>query len=795
MKVSVRWLHEFVDLPNDDAEHLDEVLNQLGLEVENWETIEAGFSGVIVAGVTGIVSHPNADKLRVVTLDIGTGSHTVVCGAWNFAEGDVVAVAMPGAVLPGGFEVGERKIRGIDSPGMICSETEMGLGEDSEGILILEEGYAPLGTDFASTLPYPDVVFDLEITPNRPDAMSIYGVARDLAAFYGLPLRAPKTDLEEAGEPTSAVVRVDDPGRCPRFTGREVRDLRIGPSPLWMRLRLRNAGMRPISNIVDVTNYVMLELGQPLHAFDLDRIPDQTLVIRRAAEGEHLTTLDSVDRALSSEDLLVAGPTEGLALAGIMGGEGSEVGENTTRVLLEVAHFSAPHILLSGWRLGLRSEASARFERGVDPALPPIASARAAGLLAELAGGSIAPGFIDVYPTPAVPAVVDLPAGETGRLLGIDIPAEQIVGILTRLGFAVEGEGPFRATVPTYRPDVTRPADLVEEIARLFGYDNIPSTLPHGPGTGLSEMQRRTRLAKAAMVGAGYSEILSFSFIGPDAIDALGLPADDPRRAVVAVRNPLNEEQGLLRTSLLPGLLAALRINQTRHHPSPALFETGLVFFTGSGDVPDQPQRLAFATIGPRPAPSWSVDAGERDATDAVGVWETLASALGVEAAIRQASDPVFHPGRCGAVLASGVPVGVVGEIHPTVASRFEITGRVAAGEIDLDALLAADAGAGFRIPSALPPVVFDLAFDLADAVAAAALVGTIEEAAGPLLESAVVFDVFTGAPLDAGRKSLAVRLTIRDAKRTLTDEEVAPLREAVAGAVAERLGGRLRGG
>ncbi|MCJ7724869.1 MAG: phenylalanine--tRNA ligase subunit beta [Acidimicrobiia bacterium] len=795
MKVSVRWLHEFVDLPNDDAEHLDEVLNQLGLEVENWETIEAGFSGVIVAEVTEIVLHPNADKLRVVTLDIGSGSHTVVCGAWNFEVGDVVAVAMPGAVLPGGFEVGERKIRGIDSPGMICSETEMGLGEDSAGILVLEEGYAPLGSDFASTLPYPDVVFDLEITPNRPDAMSVYGVARDLAAFYGLPLRAPSTALEEQGEPTSAKVRVEDPERCRRFTAREVSGLRIGPSPLWMRLRLRNAGVRPISNVVDVTNYVMLELGQPLHAFDLDQIPDQTLVIRRAADGEHLTTLDSIDRVLSSEDLLVAGPAHGLALAGIMGGENSEVGDDTTRVLIEAAHFSAPHVLLSGWRQGLRSEASARFERGVDPGLPPIASARAAGLLADLAGGMIAPGFIDVHPGPLERIVVDLPAGETRRLLGVDIPADQIVGILTRLGFEVEGDGPFRASVPTYRPDVTRPADLVEEIARLYGYDNIPSTLPRGPGKGLSETQRRTRLAKSAMVGAGYSEVLNFSFVGPDAIAALGLPADDPRSRAVSIRNPLNEEQGLLRTSLLPGLLAALRINQTRHQPSPALFETGLVFFPSSGDVPDQPQRLAFAAVGPRPEPSWSADAGDRDATDAVGMWETLAAALGVEAAVEQGSDAAFHPGRCGTVLAGGTPVGVVGEIHPSLAKRFEVTGRVAAGEIDLDALLAAETGAAFRIPSALPPVVFDLAFDLADEVAAADLIRTVEEAGGPSLESAVVFDVFTGAPLAEGRKSLALRLTIRDAKRTLTDEEVAPLREAVARAVADRLGGRLRGG
>jgi len=795
MKISIRWVCEYVDLPTDDPDELSDVLNQLGLEVENWEVIDAAFSGVIVAQVTEIALHPNADKLRVVTLDIGNGTHTVVCGAWNFEVGDTVALAMPGTVLPGGFEVGEREIRGVNSPGMICSETEMGLGEDSEGILVLEDGYAPLGTDFASTLPYPDVVFDLEITPNRPDAMSVYGVARDLAASYDLPLGSPDIGFEEEGDPTTATVRVEDTGRCPRFTAREIRELVIAPSPLWMRLRLRDAGVRPISNVVDITNYVTLELGQPLHAFDQDRVPDETLVIRRAAEGEHLMTLDSVDRVLTNEDLLVAGPETGLALAGIMGGEDSEVGTDTSRVLLEVAHFSAPHTLLSGWRQKLRSEASARFERGVDPELPPIASARAASLMVELAGGAIAPGFIDHYPEPIEETIVELPAGETERLLGVAIPASEISGTLTRLGFGVDGDGPFSVTVPTYRPDVTRAADLVEEIARLYGYDNIPTTLPRGPGGGLSEAQRRARLASAAMVGAGYSEILNFSFVGPDDIEALALPADDPRSVPVAIRNPLNEEEGLLRTSLLPGLLRALRVNQARNNPSPALFETGLVFLPGPPDLPDQPRRLGFAAVGRRPGPAWMGEDSERDATDAVGVWETLAGALGIETEIEQGSDGAFHPGRCGTVLVGGRAIGVVGEINPSVAAAFDVSGRVAAGEIDLDALLAAGHGVPFHAPSALPPVVFDLAFDLDTAVPAAELIAVVAAAGGPSLESVDLFDVFTGAPLDEGRKSLAVRLTIRDPERTLTDEEVAPLREAVAQAVAERLDGRLRGG
>jgi len=793
--VSLRWLSEFVDLPTGDPAELSGVLNQLGLEVETWQAIDAPFSGVIVAKVTGVASHPDADRLRVATLATGSGPHTVVCGAWNFEAGAVVALAMPGAVLAGGLEVGERKIRGVNSPGMICSEVEMEIGEDAAGILVLPDDYADLGTDFASTLPYPDVVFHLEITPNRPDAMSVYGVARDLAAYYGLPLRAPDTGVVETGPPTGATVTVEDSGRCPRFTAREIRNIRIGPSPLWMRLRLRDAGVRPISNVVDVTNYVTLELGQPLHAFDIELIPDETLVIRRAAEGEHLLTLDGVDRVLTGEDLLVAGPVEGLALAGIMGGGDSEVSEATTRILLEVAHFSAAHTLLSGKRQALRTEAVARFERGVDPELPPLASARAAVLIAALAGGEAAPGFIDVYPEPIERIVVDLPAGETLRLLGIEIPAGEIVGILTRLGFSVEGDGPFRVTVPTYRPDVSRPADLVEEIARLYGYDNIPATLPHGPGGGLSAADKRARLTDAAMVGAGYSEIISYSFLGPEDIAALGLPEDDPRNRAIRVRNPFNEEEGLLRTTLLPSLLRALRVNQARNIGASSVFETGKVFLRGQGDLPDQPRRLAFATVGPRPGPSWSGGRGGRDATDAVGVWQTLSAALGLPATIRQGADRAFHPGRCGTVLVGGVPVGVVGEIHPSVTARFDVSGRVAAGEIDLEILLGARPAVGFRIPSPFPPMVFDLAFDLDDAVPAADLIAVIVEAGGPTLESVELFDVFTGRPLDEGRKSLAVRLTIRDPERTLTDREVAPLREAIIAAVTERLQGRLRGG
>jgi len=795
MKVSLRWLNEFVDLPTADPAELEDVLSNLGLEVEGIEVIEALFTGVVVARVLEVRQHPNADKLRLVRVDRGDGEQEVVCGAWNFEAGALVPLATVGAVLEGGLEVGEREIRGVTSLGMICSETELGLGEDAAGILVLEEGFAAIGADFAAALPYPDVVFDISITPNRSDAMSIYGVARDLAAFYDIPRHSPEHTVESAKAKTRAKVRIEAADLCPRFTAREIRGVQAGAAPLWMRLRLRDAGMRPISNVVDITNYVMLEYGQPIHAFDLDLVPEETLVIRRARAGERLVTLDGLERALEPDDLLVAGPEEALAIAGVMGGGSSEVRDATTRILLEVAHFRAPGVLLTGKRLGLRSEAGARFERGVDPELPPLVSARAAALLAELAGGEVLDGFIDVYPEPIAPAVVPLPAGEAERLLGVAIEPETIASLLTRLGFAVVGDDPLVVTVPTYRPDVTRPADLVEEIARLYGFDNIPGRLPRGVGEGLPVWEQRRRLVRRTLVGAGYHEIMTYSFLGADAITALHFPEEDPRRSLVPVRNPLSEEEGYLRSTLLPAVLGALRGNAARGRADAAVFEMGRVFLRGDADLPDQPQRLAFAAIGRGPGVLWEAGNATRDARDAVGVWETLATALRADFTIEPATGAPFHPGRCGRVRVGNTVLGAVGELHPEVAAAFDLGGRVAVGEIDLGPLLESPPRWRFATPSAFPPMVFDLAFELEEAVAAAPVLATIRAAAGPGLEHLEIFDLFTGPPLAEGHKSIAVRLTFRDPARTLTDEDLVPVREAIAAAVAGEWSGRLRGG
>ncbi|HSM02642.1 MAG TPA: phenylalanine--tRNA ligase subunit beta [Acidimicrobiia bacterium] len=791
MKASLRWIQEFVDLPTDDPHEVAAVLDALGIEVESVERLDVPFSGVVVARVDSVAPHPDADRLRVVGLDAGGERLEVVCGAWNFDAGAIVAYARVGSVLAGGLEVGEREIRGVMSPGMIASEKELGIGEDADGILVLDGDAVP-GEDLAAMLPYPDAVFDLSITPNRPDAMSIHGIARDLGAYYDVPVRAPDPTVTEAAPPTRASVRIEEPDRCPRFTAREVRGVEIGPSPLWMRDRLRRVGIRPINNVVDVSNYVMVEYGQPLHAFDLDRIPDETIVVRRARAGETLTTLDGVERPLHEDDLLIAGPEEPLGLAGIMGGEDSEVSETTTRVLIEVAHFEPGGVLLTGKRHGIRSEAVSRFERGVDPELPPIASARAAALIAELAGGEVAAGFVDEYPRPWTAPVVSMSAGEPERLLGIPIEASLSAAYLERLGFRVSGDDPLEAEVPSYRPDVTRAVDLVEEVARIHGYDKIPATTPFGTAGILPDWLRRERRLREILVGAGYFEVWNFDFMSIEAPKRLGIPEGDRRRTPVEVRNPLSDEQRHLRTTLLPGLLEGVAFNQARHIDDVSLFEIGTVFYPSDGDLPDQPHRLGFVAAGRVPGPSWEARA-ERDARDAAGLVETLFGALGRDMVLEQAAEPGFHPGRCARVIVDGEAVGVVGEVHPAAAEDFGVAGRVAAGELDLGAMVRV--APVFELPSAYPPVVFDLAFDLPGDAAAGPVGRSVREAAGTMLEKVEIFDVFRGPPLDPDRASVAFRLTFRAPDRTLTDEELVPVREAIVALVASRHDGRLRGG
>ncbi len=795
MRTTLRWLREFADVPIDDADELADVLGSLGFEVEGAQELRAPFSGVLVARVTGIRPHPDADRIRLATVDHGTGSVEVVCGAWNFDEGAIVPFSPPGATLRGPdgepFVVERRTIRGFESPGMICSLRELGLGEDHAGILVLPDA-PPVGTDFASTLPYPDLMLDVDVGPNRPDVMSTLGLARELAAYYGLPLREPEITLAEDGPPATVSVRIEDPDGCPRFTAREVRNVSVGPSPLWMRIRLEACGVRAISNVVDISNYVMLELGHPNHVFDKDLLGDE-IVVRRARDDETIRTLDGVERSLHRDDIVVADAERPVGIGGVMGGGESEVGKTTKNVVIEAAYFHPPSVLLTAKRHGLHTEASSRFQRGMDPNGAERANRRVAQLLAEHAAGIPAPGAVDAYPRVIEPRTVELALSEVTRVMGKTIEAEVAKDLLTRLGFEVEGDDPLMVTSPTRRPDVGRPVDLIEEVARLHGYENFPDRIAVGTGGGLPTSEKRLRELRRVMVGAGYFEAIMLSFLGQEDLDRLGLADDDPRRDGIELTNPLREEEGVLRTTLLPGLLRAAANNAARGVRDVALFETARVFLDDpAAEIPAQPEMLTWVAAGR--GYHWHGEGRSIDVFDATGVWSLLRAAMRLdEAALRPTSHPPFHPERSAEVVWDDEVIGAVGEIHPTVAAAFGLRGRVAGGELRLDRVLVTPPAWSFSAPSIYPPVFIDLAFELEVGVPAADLLEVTTDAAGPLLEQAEVFDVFEGEPLEQGRKSIALRLTLRAPDRTLTDDEATLVRESIEAAVTDRLGGMLR--
>ncbi|MGH8950046.1 MAG: phenylalanine--tRNA ligase subunit beta [Acidimicrobiia bacterium] len=791
MKVPLQWLREFIDLPTSDPTELALMLDMLGHKVEGYESLEPTWSDVVVGRVEQIDAHPDADKVRVCQVDTGDGPEQIICGAWNFSEGAYVAVATPGAVLPGDFEIGRRTIRGVESNGMICSEKELGLGDDHAGILVLD-GEPELGIDFTDLVELPDVVFDLEITPNRPDVMSLAGLARDIAAHYGIEHHVPERSLQTVPGQASIKVDIGDPIGCRRFTAREIRGVELGRSPLWLRHRLNKAGIRTISNVVDVTNYVMLELGQPLHAFDADTIVNDRLVVKRAEPDETLVTLDDEERVLGPEDLIIydgEGPT---SMSGTMGGARSEVSASTVNVLMEAASWDPPTILYMSRRHGLRSEASTRFERGVDPGLTDIADARAAAMVVDLAGGVVLEGFIDEVGTVIEPLTVQLTPADVELLLGPGIGTEEVSGILGRLGMEVEGDATLAVTVPTFRPDVTRPADLVEEIARIHGFDLFDSTVPSGPAGGLSPSQRRLRALHAGLAGAGLSQAVTMPFVD------VGGDEGAADTALLQVLNPLRKEEGTLRPSLLPGLLDATRLNFSYGAPSVALFETARVFRAEPGDddprLPRQIDRLAWVMAGPVDPSVLGVEPNAADSGVSIALVRHVMAVLGHgDFELVPDDAPGFHPGRSAQVRLGGAAIGHAGELSPRSARSLDVQDRVAIAELDLAPLLAPVGTVLAVSPSVFPQVDFDLSFLAPDDLLAGGLVRATVDAGSGLVESARVFDVFRGQGVAEGSRAIAIRYRLRSGDHTLTNEEVAPVRQAMISA-AESLGARLRG-
>jgi phenylalanyl-tRNA synthetase beta chain len=800
VKAPLSWLRDFAPITGSPLELADR-LNEIGLIVEGIAAPGRDIAGVRTVKVLAVEKHPNADRLALVDVDPGDGNAVrVVCGAHNYVVGDIVPWAPPGAELPGGFKLERRKIRGQFSDGMLCASDELGLSDDHSGIMILSPD-TPLGEDLRTVLGLDDIVFDLEITPNRPDAMSIAGVARDLAAALHVPFSLPRPAAAGVIDLDPATLIVDAPDRCPRYVARTGR-VAVGPSPGWMAQRLTKAGMRPISNVVDVTNYVMLERGQPLHAFDLARLGGRGIVVRLAGEGEKITTLDGVERTLSAADLLICDANRvPQAIAGVMGAGDSEVSDTTTELLLESAYFTGDGILRTSKRLGLRTESSARFERGVDPNGTLIAADRAWELFAQVASGQPAVGALDEYPAPIEPIRVSLRTARVNEVLGTELDTATIRGHLEPIGFAVpdgvsaDGHGGVvDYVVPTYRPDCEREIDLIEEVARHHGYNNIARTLPRTkePSGGLTAVQRGRRTVRDALLGTGLSEAYTFSLVSPADLAAAGLPPEG-----IELENPLRAEESLLRTAVLPGLLKAAAFNAGHGLPDVGLFEIGHIFLPPpeGQTLPDEREHLAVVLAGtvfrlPH-EPNRPVDGH-----DVVGRLETVAEALALaDWSLEPGDSAGFAPGRAAVMVVDGAPVGAVGEIAPAVRATMGLTGPVAALEVNLSRLLVARRTERRSVtPSRYPASNIDLAFVVDESVPAGAARRTLARAAGDLLEDIRLFDVFRSEALGPNKKSIAFGLRFRARDRTLTDEEVGGLRQRLIDAMAKDHGASLRG-
>ncbi|GAA1819130.1 phenylalanine--tRNA ligase subunit beta [Planosporangium flavigriseum] len=823
MRVPLSWLREYVDLPADlDADALEQAFVRVGLEVEEIQDLRTTVTGPLVVGRVRSIEELTGFKkpIRYCLVDVGNSEpQGIVCGARNFAEGDLVVASLPGAVLPGGFEIAARSTYGHVSNGMICSARELGLGEDHSGIIVLppDTDAAP-GQDARPVVGLDEVVVELNVTPDRGYCLSMRGVARELAHSLGVGYRDPAAAVlpltsSEPGYP----VRVEDPVGCDRFSAVAVRGINpTAPSPAWMQRRLNLAGIRSISLPVDITNYLMLELGQPMHAFDLGRLAGE-LVVRRAKPGERLTTLDGADRALDPEDLVIADETGVVSLAAVMGGASTEVSALTTDLLFEAAHWDPITIARTARRHKLPSEASKRFERGVDPQLTPVALARAAALLAEYAGGTVDERVTDVYAvTP--PAPIAMPADLPARTAGVDYADERVVELLTEIGASVERDGDrLLVTPPTWRPDLTDPADLAEEVIRLDGYDKVPARLPLAPpGRGLTAPQRRRRTVGRALAEAGYVETLNYPFVGQTTLDALGIPADDPRRQALRLRNPISSDEPELRTTLLPPLLAALRRNLGRGHRDLALYEIGMVFHPAGTQgtpprlgvdrrpsdadleranefMPHQPWHVAAVLAGEVEPAGWWGAGRAGDWSDAIEAARVVVAAAGHTAEVRAAAYAPWHPGRCAEILVDGTVVGHAGELHPQACAALDLPRRTAAMEINLDALPLREVTVAPPI-SGFPPALIDVALVVDRATPAAAVEAALVEGAGDLLEGVRLFDVYTGEQVGSARKSLAYKLTFRAPDRTLTVEEAVAARDAAVAVAADRLGATLRG-
>ena len=791
MKVSLSWLSQYVAI-DMSVEELVDALTMVGLEVETVSDRYAYLASVVVGRIVRIDAHPHADRLKICQVDIGDRVLAVVCGAPNVQTEMQVPLALPGTVFPDGSVLEKTTIRGVPSDGMICSAVELGLGSDASGVMSLDAALKT-GTKLAEALGLNDKILDIDLTPNRPDCLSIIGVAREIAAIQQTDLTYPDFHLEDAGNQISDLtsVTIEAPEHCPRYAARLVTDITVAPSPFWLQDRLMSVGLRPINNIVDITNFVMMETGQPLHAFDFDRLAENRIVVRTATQGEKFITLDEKERDLSSETLMICDGEKPVAIGGVMGGLNSEIEDSTTRVLIESAYFNPVSIRKTAKKLGLNTEATHRFERGVDPEGTLKALNRAARLMADL-GGRIVEGLIDQYPAPATSKTVELHVSDTNRLLGTDLNRDQIRNILESIEFTVDPDGPETLVVrpPSFRVDITRPVDLMEEVARLSGYNNIPTTFPVMPAETreASKLMTSRSEVKRLMAGFGFAETINYSFVHRQSCDRLRLEPGDPRRKTIAILNPLSEDQAVMRTSLVPGLLETMGRNISRQEKNLRLFEVGKIYRTDGRQTPAREiEMIAALWTGSRFDAAWHVKETACDFFDLKGVAEGLLRGLGVTdwtfTAMSVESCRYTKPGHTARIIAGDTLIGLAGEVHPRVLDNFGLKQTAFIFELDMDRLIALIPDKKLSKPIPKFPAVFrDITLIIDRDVEAASVLQSVESQGEELVESLQLFDVYQGDPIPAGKKSISFRITYRSSTKTLEDDVVNTLHGKITG-------------
>jgi len=794
MKVPMSWLNDYVDI-NMSPEEYAAGMTMSGSKVESIQKMGEEIQNVVVAKILSIEKHPDADSLQICQVDFGNEQTQIVTGATNIKVGDYVPVAKHGSKLPGGITIKKTKLRGVESNGMMCSIGELGLTKEDyphaaeDGIFILE-GQPPLGTDIKEVLGLNENVIEFEITSNRPDCFSVIGLARESAATFDKKLFYPEVKVQESGGDVNdfASVEVLAPDLCPRYAARVVRNVKIQPSPKWLRDRLRACGVRPINNIVDITNYVMLEYGQPMHAFDLNYLAGRKIVVRRAKDNEVIRTLDDQERVLDSNMLVIADAEKPVAVAGVMGGANSEITDDTHIILFEAANFNASSVRLTAKKLGMRTEASSRFEKGLDVHLVEQALDRACQLVDELGAGEVVAGIIDVNNSNPKPIQLLLRPDKINTFLGTALKAEEMVDILRKLEFEVNSED-MMITVPSFHSDIETEADIAEEIARIYGYNNIPSTLLSGETTQGQKTykQKIESKVKDCLVGQGLSEIITYSFTNPKVFDDLNIPSDSVLRNAVTITNPLGEESSIMRTTTLASMLEVLSRNYSHRIDEVALFELGTIYLPKSLPVNELPEEKVMVTVGMY---------GGVDFYDLKGIVEELLHTLGIKeyTVEKESQNPSFHPGRTAKLYVNGKELGIFGEVHPAVLENFEIGIRSYVAMLDFNLLCnASNLNVKYKPLPKYPAVTRDISMLVNEQVMVKEIETVIKKCSGKLLEELKLFDVYKGKQIPEGMKSVAYSIVFRAADRTLTDEDVNHVFDKIVKALQENLGAQLR--